>query len=83
MFFSVGGGRSWVYNSGTTQGAPSTFLIVGGGRTRVYSSGTTQGARRRCFLALVVGAPGYAALAPPREARRRRLLGGPPPTPCN
>jgi hypothetical protein len=42
------------------------FLSVDGGRSRIFSSGTTQGARRRHFLALMVGATGSLASAPPR-----------------
>jgi hypothetical protein len=50
-------------------GPLSTFLSVDGGCPRFSSSGTSQGAYRRYFLALMVGALGSQALAPP---------GGPP-----
>jgi hypothetical protein len=50
------------------------FLSVDGGRSRIYSSDTSQGAHRRCFLALMAGAPGSTALAPPRGGRRRCFL---------
>jgi hypothetical protein len=40
------------------------FLSIDGGRSRIYVS-TRQEACRRCFLALMVGAPGSLALAPP------------------
>jgi hypothetical protein len=42
------------------------FVSVDGGRSWIYISNTSQGARRRCFLALNVGAPGSTTLAPPR-----------------
>jgi hypothetical protein len=41
------------------------FFNVDGGCSRISVS-TSQGARRRCFLALMVDAPGSTALAPPR-----------------
>jgi hypothetical protein len=43
------------------------FLSVDGGRSWIYSSGTSQGGRRRRFLALMVGALGSLALAPPKK----------------
>jgi hypothetical protein len=42
------------------------FLSVDGGRSWISKSGTSQEAHRRCFLALMVGAPRSPALAPPR-----------------
>jgi hypothetical protein len=50
------------------------FLSIDGVHSRIYSSGTSQGARRRCFLALMVGALGSTAPAPPRGGRCRRFL---------
>jgi hypothetical protein len=44
----------------------SMFFYVDGGCSRIFVS-TFQGARCRCFLALMVGAPGSTAPAPPRE----------------
>jgi hypothetical protein len=44
-------------------GLSSMFLIVDGGRSRI-SSTTSHGDRHRCFLALMVGAPGSLALPP-------------------
>jgi hypothetical protein len=44
------------------------FLSIDDGRSRIYSSGTSQAARRRCFLASMVDAPGSTALTPPRGA---------------
>jgi hypothetical protein len=41
-------------------------FYVDGGCSRISSSGTSQAACRRCFLALMVGALGSPALAPPR-----------------
>jgi hypothetical protein len=43
------------------------FLSIDGGRSWISSFGTSQEARRRCFLALMVGAPGSLAPAPPRR----------------
>jgi hypothetical protein len=48
-----------------TGGQPSMFLSVDGGPSLMYNSDTSQGPRRRCFLALMVGAPGSSS-APPR-----------------
>jgi hypothetical protein len=42
------------------------FFNINGGRSQIYSSDTSQGPRRRCFLALMVDAPGSPAPAPPR-----------------
>jgi hypothetical protein len=42
------------------------FLNVDGGHSRVYNSDTSQRVQRRCFLALMVDAPGSPAPAPPR-----------------
>jgi hypothetical protein len=39
-------------------------LSVNGGRFRISSSSNTKGVCRRCFLALMVDAPGSRALAP-------------------
>jgi hypothetical protein len=52
----------------TLRGAHKGFslLSVDYGRFRISSSGTSQGAHRRCFLALMVDAPGSTALAPHR-----------------
>jgi hypothetical protein len=50
------------------------FLSIDGRRSWVYSFGTSQGARRRSFIALMVGAPESLAPAPPRGARNRRFL---------
>jgi hypothetical protein len=47
-----------------TGGSPSTFLSVDGGRSRIYNFDTSQGVRRRCFLALMVDAPGSLAPTP-------------------
>jgi hypothetical protein len=44
------------------------IFSVDGGRSRISSSVTSQGVRRRRFLALMVGAPGSPASAPPRGA---------------
>jgi hypothetical protein len=44
------------------------FLSIDGGGSRIFSSDTSQGARRRHFLALMVGTPGSLAPAPPRGA---------------
>jgi hypothetical protein len=44
------------------------FFNVDGGRSRISSSGTSHGAHHRRFLALMVGAPGSPAPAPPRGA---------------
>jgi hypothetical protein len=41
-------------------------FYVDGGRFWIFSFGISQGARRRCFLALIVGALGSPALTPPR-----------------
>jgi hypothetical protein len=49
-------------------GPPSIFFSVDGGHSRISSFGTSQGARRRCFLALMAGAPKSPAPAPPRES---------------
>jgi hypothetical protein len=57
----------------TPWGPSSTFLSVDGGRSPTFSSRSPAPvpprARRRCFLALMVGAPGSPAPTPP---------GGPP-----
>jgi hypothetical protein len=50
----------------TPGGPPLTFSSVDGGSSRIPSSGTYQGARRRCFLALMVDAPGSPAPGPPK-----------------
>jgi hypothetical protein len=42
------------------------FFRVDGGRSRISSSGTAQGPRHRRFLALMVGALGSPAPAPPK-----------------
>jgi hypothetical protein len=42
------------------------FLSVNSGRSCISSSGTSQGAHHQHFLALMVGALGSPALAPPR-----------------
>jgi hypothetical protein len=53
--FSVDGGRSWIYNSGISQGGTVDVCYVDGGRSRISVS-TSQEARRRCFFTLMVGA---------------------------
>jgi hypothetical protein len=40
------------------------FLSIDGGRSRISNSSTSHGARRRHFLALMVGAPRSTAPAP-------------------
>jgi hypothetical protein len=50
------------------------FLSVDGGRSWIFSSGTSQGVCHRCFLALMVDAPGSLALASLRGAHRRCFL---------
>jgi hypothetical protein len=41
------------------------FLSIDGGRSRIFNSGSSQGARCQRFLALMVGALGSSAPAPP------------------
>jgi hypothetical protein len=65
-FLSINGGHSWIYSSGTSQGPSSTFLNVDGGRSQISKPGTSQGASRRCFVALMAGAPGSTAPEPLR-----------------
>jgi hypothetical protein len=65
-------------------GRPSLmFLSVDGGRSRTFSSGTSQGPHCRCFLALMVDAPGLSTLTPfggPRQCFLALMVGalGPP-----
>jgi hypothetical protein len=56
------------YPSAPARGALSMFLSVDGGDSWIFSFGASQGARRRCFLASMVGASGSTALAPPSES---------------
>jgi hypothetical protein len=49
----------------TPRGPTVDIFYVDGGRSRIYVS-TRQGAHRRHFLALMLGAPGCTAPAPPR-----------------
>jgi hypothetical protein len=73
--FSIGGGRCRTCRQYPPRGPSSTFLSVDGGRSPTFSSRSPAlvppRARRRCFLALMVGAPGSPAPTPP---------GGPPST---
>jgi hypothetical protein len=67
MFLSVDGGHSWIFSSSTSQGGRHRrFSNVDGERSRIFSSGTSQGARHRRFLKLMVAAPEYPALKPPK-----------------
>jgi hypothetical protein len=52
----------------STRQGPRRRHSVDGGRYRNNSSGTSQGARRRRFLALMLGTPRSTAPAPPRES---------------
>jgi hypothetical protein len=54
--FSIDAGRSRILQQHLPGGPPSTFFNVDGGCSRISVS-TRQGARRRCFIALMVGAP--------------------------
>jgi hypothetical protein len=68
MFFSVDGERSRIYSVGTSNGGlHQRFFSIDGGRSWINSSVTSQGVHGRCFLALMVDAPGSTATAPPRE----------------
>jgi hypothetical protein len=58
--------HGWRLDPQGSGGPPSTFFSVDGGHSQIYSSDTSQGARRRRFLALMVGAPGSPAPASPR-----------------
>jgi hypothetical protein len=44
------------------------FSNVDGGCSQIFSFSTSQGGHNRCFLALVVDAPGSSAPAPPRRS---------------
>jgi hypothetical protein len=48
------------------QGVRQQHFYVDSGCSRISSSGTSKGARRRRFLALMVGTPGSPAPTPPR-----------------
>jgi hypothetical protein len=70
MFFSVDGGHSRISVT-TPQGSTIDVFCVDGGHPR--TSGTaSQGAHRRCFSALIVGAPGSPSTPP--GAHHRRFL---------